>query len=66
MPRPPKAISDDKYIENMQNVLWAIARSKEATAKERIEAAREAAKLLYIKHKIKGGDDGAHFFNDRT
>lgn len=62
MPRRVK-IDDDKYIEDMQRVLMVIAKDPKTLHKEKIDAAKEAAKLMYIKHKIKDGNDGGNYFD---
>lgn len=62
MARRAKIKDDNSYIEEMQLILMSIAKDEKAGHKERIDAAKEAAKLLYIKHKVKGGDDNDNFF----
>lgn len=62
MPRRAK-MDDDKYIEDMQRILMQIAKDPKTLHKEKIDAAKEAAKLLFIKKKIKDGTDGSNFFD---
>ena len=64
MPRAPKKINDENYIDDLLRFFMKIVKDPKSTAKESTEAAKIAKDLILTRSKIKGDDDGdAHFFH---
>lgn len=57
--------TDKKLLDAIEKVLTDIMADKKATAKEKLDAAEKATKLMLMKHKISDNseEDKKHFFN---
>lgn len=58
------AKSDKNLLDAVEQVFIEVMKSDKSTLKEKIDAAKEATKLLMVKHKITDiGESAGSFFN---
>lgn len=52
---------DEEFLKMLEDGVKKVLKSKEAKPHERLQAIQAGAKLLAVRHKIGGGDEGNFF-----
>jgi hypothetical protein len=53
--------AEDTLMATLEQGIRAVLKDKDASTSERLQAITAGAKLLAVRHKLEGGDEGGFF-----